>query len=197
MGRPSVRHLVVAAAVDRFHDQGFDACSVQDITDAAGVPKGSFSNHFKTKLALAIEALGTYQQDAGFDLLFEGKRTPIERIRDHLEYMASLQRRSKFSRGCIIGNFAAEMANDRPEMRKAVATALEDWSQAIATVLRQAQQIGEIDLHSDSTRLARYTINGWQGSVLRMKVVRSRAPLDDFFDVTFGLILKSPNRTSR
>lgn len=192
MGRASVRHLVVAAAVDRFHELGFDGCSVQDITDAAGVPKGSFSNHFKSKLDLAVEALGIYQQDAGMDLLLEGKKKPIQRIRDHLEYMAGLQSHSKFSRGCMIGNFAAEMANENPKMRKAVAAALQEWSDAIAGVLKQAQDAGEVDSRHDPEQLARFIINGWQGSVLRMKVVRSRAPLDDFFEVTFRSILRKP-----
>ena len=34
---------IVAAAVDRFHAVGYHACSVQQIVDAAGVPKGSLT----------------------------------------------------------------------------------------------------------------------------------------------------------
>ena len=43
-----------------FIERGFSACSVQDITEAAGVPKGSFYNHFKSKEALAAEILTQY-----------------------------------------------------------------------------------------------------------------------------------------
>ena len=39
-----------------FHTRGFNGCSVQDIVDAAGVPKGSFYNHFDSKEALGVEA---------------------------------------------------------------------------------------------------------------------------------------------
>ena len=52
--------------VCQFIERGFHACSVQDITDAAGVPKGSFYNHFRSKEALAAEILTEY-----------GKATPI------------------------------------------------------------------------------------------------------------------------
>jgi TetR/AcrR family transcriptional regulator, transcriptional repressor for nem operon len=40
------------------HRRGFNATSVQDITDAAGAPKGSFYNHFESKDALAAEVVG-------------------------------------------------------------------------------------------------------------------------------------------
>jgi len=39
---------------------GYSACGVQEIVDAAGVPKGSFYNYFKAKELLAVEVLGTY-----------------------------------------------------------------------------------------------------------------------------------------
>jgi len=45
VARPSLREKIVDAALDRFHAQGFSACSVQDITDAAGAPKGGTGLH--------------------------------------------------------------------------------------------------------------------------------------------------------
>ncbi len=55
--RQSVRPQLVEAALEQFHSRGFHNCSVDDITRAAGVPKGSFYNHFASKDALAVEAL--------------------------------------------------------------------------------------------------------------------------------------------
>ena len=40
MARASLRERIVDAALERFHAQGFNGCSVQDITEAAGAPKG-------------------------------------------------------------------------------------------------------------------------------------------------------------
>ena len=45
-----------------FTEQGFAACSVQDITEAAGAPKGSFYNHYESKEALAAEIVTAYGQ---------------------------------------------------------------------------------------------------------------------------------------
>ena len=41
MAKLSVREKIVAAAAERFHALGYNACGVQEIVDAAGVPKGS------------------------------------------------------------------------------------------------------------------------------------------------------------
>jgi AcrR family transcriptional regulator len=42
MARASVKEQIIAAAVENLHRKGFNATSVEDITDAANVPKGSF-----------------------------------------------------------------------------------------------------------------------------------------------------------
>jgi AcrR family transcriptional regulator len=44
-----VRERLLEAGVATFRQRGFNGCSVQDITEAAGVPKGSFYNHFESK----------------------------------------------------------------------------------------------------------------------------------------------------
>src|SRR5262249_24318548 len=60
--RPGLREQLLAAGLATFHERGFNATSVQDITDAAGAPKGSFYNHFESKEALAAEAVRRYAE---------------------------------------------------------------------------------------------------------------------------------------
>ena len=72
MVRPSLREKLACSAVDTLHTHGFKGCSIQDITEAAGVPKGSFFNHFENKEALAIDALRRYlDENARSDMLFD------------------------------------------------------------------------------------------------------------------------------
>src|ERR1700761_9011819 len=69
MARPSLREKLATSAVDTLHTHGFRGCSIQDITEAAGVPKGSFFNHFENKEDLAIDALRRYLQNSRADIL--------------------------------------------------------------------------------------------------------------------------------
>jgi len=43
------------------HQQGLAGASVRDIVEAAGVPQGSFSNHFASKEAFGIEILDLFR----------------------------------------------------------------------------------------------------------------------------------------
>ena len=70
MGRPSAREGIVQAGLKCLVEKGFNAVGVQDITDTAGVPKGSFYNHFVSKEALGVEIVERYganQTRRGFD----------------------------------------------------------------------------------------------------------------------------------
>ena len=189
MARASLREKIVDAALERFHAQGFNGCSVQDITEAAGAPKGSFYNHFKTKELLALEVLDRYREHCDPGMLFEGDKPPLQRLRAHFEFLAARLERWAFNRGCMIGNFAADMADSYPAMRAALNEALVGSSEAVASILRQAQADGVLSKHKDPDLLARFLINSWQGAVTRSRMVKSRAPLDDFLTVVFDMLL--------
>ena len=42
------------------HERGYAGASVRDIVQAAGVPQGSFTNHFASKEAFGLEILDLY-----------------------------------------------------------------------------------------------------------------------------------------
>jgi TetR/AcrR family transcriptional repressor of nem operon len=69
MPRPSLREDVVAAAMKQFHRHGYQGGGVKDITNAAGLPKGSFYNYFASKEEMALEALMRYGLSRELDRL--------------------------------------------------------------------------------------------------------------------------------
>src|SRR6185295_5851434 len=60
---PDVRRRLLAAGLDLVHARGFAASGVKDITDAAGVPKGSFYAYFPSKEGFAAAILEHYWAD--------------------------------------------------------------------------------------------------------------------------------------
>ena len=189
MARPSVRGKLVEAGLDSLHAQGFNGCSIQDIVDAAKVPKGSFFNHFKSKELLALEALQRYGQTSRMDLLFDASRPPLARLRDHFEYLAQSYAKWGFERGCLIGNFSSEMAASHPQMREALKGMFEAWCAVVAGLVREAQANGQVDPSRDAAALAHFLVNAWQGVVIRLKLVRDHAPVDEFFAICFDIVL--------
>src|SRR5580658_9997508 len=111
MPRPSAREEIVQAGMKCLVERGFNAVGVQDITDAAGVPKGSFYNHFESKEALGAEVVERYGADeTRREILTDPGVPPLQRLRRHFERISALNVDSHFKRNCILGGFASELA---------------------------------------------------------------------------------------
>jgi TetR/AcrR family transcriptional repressor of nem operon len=196
MPRASVRDQLIESALDVFHARGYNGCGVQDIVDAAGVPKGSFYNHFDSKEALGVEVVhaytalvGAYVVEAGAAEILSGEGTPLERIRAYFEAVIEQNVSCGVRKGCLLGNFATELAPHSAEIAKAVTDALDSWSAAVAQALAQAQEAGELSNDADVDALARYLVDGYEGAAARAKLIGDRAPMDEFIQTTFDFLL--------
>src|ERR1700739_1741607 len=112
--KPNVREQLLEAGLRVFHERGFNASGVQEITEAAGVPKGSFYNHFKSKEALGAAALDRYWQQgasAGLRVLEDTEVPPCERLHRHFAAMAENMAKRGYRGGCLIGNLGAELSD--------------------------------------------------------------------------------------
>jgi TetR/AcrR family transcriptional repressor of nem operon len=181
---------IVRAALRLFHELGYNGTSVQDITDAAEVPKGTFYNHFKSKELLALEVMRVYTDTICTEKLPTGPESPLWRLREHFEALADEYAKVKYKNGCLIGNFAAEVAN-KPKLRQAAHEYLDQWAASIAIVVREAQDANEISGASDPEELARYLIDSFQGATLRTKLCRDRTPIEEFLRVSFDHLLSA------
>lgn len=187
MPRVSVREVIVETAVTEFHRLGFSACSVDTITKAAGVPKGSFYNHFKSKEDLGAEAVARYTETAGWRS--EHGKGPLGDLRARFEAMVEVVAGNGYTRGCLIGNMGEELADHSEVVRAQVRASLDGWSASIAQSIRDAQAAGELGADRDPERLGRFILNAFQGALLRAKVEKDAGPLDDFFTVVFDSML--------
>src|SRR5258708_85080 len=141
MPRESLKEPILAAALKVLHQRGFNATGVQDITEAAGVPKGSFYNHFESKEALGIEALERYWQGASNSLkVLEDKEVaPVLRLKAYFHKLNVMARKFEYRPGCFIGNLGAEMSDQSPAFRKRLAVIFEGWRRAIESRRKRLQ----------------------------------------------------------
>src|ERR1700692_3611172 len=122
MARPSTKEQIVQAGLKILLDKGFNGVGVQEITETAGVPKGSFYNHFESKEALGGEIVERYGADATRRQVLLDKSLPaLARLRGHFEGLNNLFVKSKFERGCLLGNFSAELSNQSAVIRERLA----------------------------------------------------------------------------
>lgn len=191
MARTDIRERLLTSGLEALHKRGFNATGVQDITDAAKVPKGSFYNHFESKDALGVEVVERYAaKGAGRrEPLMEGSGPPLTRLRTYFKALNQLGPATGFSRGCLLGNFGTELSAQSPAIRAALEAAFDDWTKAIAQVIAEAQKAGDVSRDIPAETLANFLLNAWEGAVMRSKVQKNPAALDAFLSVTFNKIL--------
>src|ERR1700743_2154475 len=172
MPRPNVRENIVESALDQFHRMGFNGCSVDDITRAAGVPKGSFYNHFKGKEDLALEVIERYAASGPRGLLTQKDVAPLKRLKKHFGALAELFANAGCRSGCLLGNFAGELADHSEAVRGLVQERLSSWAATLADVISEAQQAGEITSRLKPDVLAGFLLSAWQGTLLRARAAQ-------------------------
>ncbi|TWV55520.1 TetR family transcriptional regulator [Streptomyces misionensis] len=190
MPRVSMREEIIDAAVDTFHARGFHGTGVKDITDAAGVPKGSLYNHFASKEEIAVEAIRRYGAARRLSELTRPGTPALDRLRAHFESLRDEVVRLGIRRGCLLGNFGAEAADHHDAIRATLATGLGRWRAAIAEVIGQAQQEGTVRAQADAETLAGFILNAWEGTLIGARVERHDQAFAEFFTVVFGDLLR-------
>ncbi|GAF56027.1 transcriptional regulator, TetR family [Psychrobacter sp. JCM 18901] len=105
----------------------------------------------------------------------------MQRISDFVEDAKSGMIKHEFRRGCLVGNLGQEIVVLPDSFRCELENILLDWQERLAACLRLAVQQEQIPSHSDCDELAAFFWIGWEGAVLRAKLVQDVGPLDTFF----------------
>lgn len=79
----ALRRRILAAAVDLFADHGYDATSVSQVINRAGVAKGGFYHHFASKKELLYAVYGDLiqRQLEGLERILAQRMPPAETLR--------------------------------------------------------------------------------------------------------------------
>ncbi|MFE9445129.1 TetR/AcrR family transcriptional regulator [Streptomyces sp. NPDC006602] len=169
MPQVSVKGKLVEHAETVFREQGFNGASVQDITKAAGVPKGSFYNHFKSKQELAAAIVRQYARNTDVSMFGDGDRSVIERLRTHFGVQAGRTEATGVEYGCLLMTMANDVPTAGDEVASAVRLSLARWTEALAVVIAEGQESGEIRSQEPAEDLAAFLIDAFEGGGLRGK----------------------------
>jgi TetR/AcrR family transcriptional repressor of nem operon len=108
------RQKILDSAGKLFRAKGFEAVTVAEVMQAAGMTHGGFYGHFKSKDDLIAETLAHALQPSGAGGDFAG----------FLKRYLSPRHRDDFSGGCPTAGLAAESIRQAPEARAAATKGL-------------------------------------------------------------------------
>lgn len=193
MSKPSNREKILCAGMQVVHEHGFANASVRDIVQAAGVPQGSFTNHFASKEAFGLEIIDLYYEDTRAlmnDTLLNDARPPLERLEAYIDAGTGRLNAVSMRNGCMLGNFTAEAVADNELIRAKLLGIFAEIQAAFAYCLRAAVKAGDVPAHLDVEETAAFIIQSLQGANLLAKAYRDPAPVERFKKNLFEKILK-------
>jgi len=194
MAKPSHREKILTAGLRVVHERGFAGASVRDIVQAAGVPQGSFTNHFASKEAFCLEVLDRYFADTRAMIgktLRNDSIPPLKRLRAYVDSNHKYLNRVGLQNGCLIGNFSAEASDHSETIRRRIVEIFAELREAVAYCLKAAVKSGELSRKIDCTEIAGFIIASLQGAILESKAERSPVPIERFKHMIFGTLLRN------
>jgi TetR/AcrR family transcriptional repressor of nem operon len=193
MAKPSHREKLLHVGMQVVHEHGFGGASVRDIVQAAGVPQGSFTNHFASKEAFGIEVIGLYFSNATESMrqtLRNDDLPPLQRLRAYIDNSKNRLNKDGMRNGCLFGNFALEATDASEAIRLRLVEVFAEVQASIAYCLRAAVKAGEIAPSLDCDEIAGFIVSSMQGANLLAKAQRSPVPVERFKEILFSMVLK-------
>jgi TetR/AcrR family transcriptional repressor of nem operon len=193
MARPSHRQKILTEGFNLVHERGYGETSIRDIVKAAGVPQGSFTNHFASKEQFGLEVLDLYFskiQSVIDQTLRNEKLSPLKRLKAYFDiHIASIESLGS-KRGCMFGNTSAVATDENDVLRVRVVEMLDDVTASIESCLKEAVKAGELPVGTKTKDLAGYITSSFQGAILMSKAYRSVAPIERFKRLLLATIVK-------
>jgi TetR/AcrR family transcriptional repressor of nem operon len=192
MSRVSNRDKLLANGRGIVLARGYVGASVRDIVEAAGVPQGSFTNHFASKEAFALEILDLYFADVRAvvrETLRNDALSPLKRLRAYFDAIITAVRAHDIKNGCLMGNFAAEASDHSEIIRRRLSEIYGELRDDVAYCLKAAVKSGELRKNFKVGEIANFIVTGLQGAFLVAKVERDLTFAENFKKTLFSTVL--------
>lgn len=176
---------ILDAALHVIRAKGYSATRVEDICEAAGLTKGSFFHHFKSKEDLALAAA------AHFAAMAEGlfSQSPHRSLDDPLDRLLGyIQLRKMMLQGelpeftCLLGTMVQETYDTHPQIREACDRFITSHAETLEADIAAAMQKYNVRGDWTARSLAFYTQAVLQGAFILAKAQHTAAIAADCVD---------------
>jgi TetR/AcrR family transcriptional repressor of nem operon len=173
------------AALHVIRAKGYAATTVDDICHQAGVTKGSFFHHFKTKDDLALAAIAHWRAmtEAFFAAApYHQPQDPLDRLLGYLDLRAAILSGELPHYTCLLGTLVQETYDTHPHLRAACHQALASHIAALTSDVEAAKALHAPNAPWSSQSVGSFIQAVLQGSFIFAKAQQSPAILLENID---------------
>lgn len=186
MGGLNKRDHIIKIGQDLIWSKGYAACSIKDITTAAGLPKGSFYHYFETKEKFALEAMDDYV--AQFEEHLPDQNYNLKTLEKLIDLRIRSVVKLKYTRECYLSVMCHAFMEQEDSFRKAIIRSIDQSNQRIEDLLSSLIKKKLIKTSLNARDLIEYLDLSWRGARLKSRLTKSMNPLKIFKKHFFELI---------
>jgi len=170
--RGNARNKLLVAARDVIRQKGFSATSVDELCHVAGVTKGAFFHHFKSKEALGV-AVADYWSETTSILFAEAPYhkadTPLGRVLAYIDFRKAIMSGEISEWTCLVGTLSQEIYETAPAIRQACAASIFGHADTLVADIQAAIDALDAPPNISAVSLARHTQAVLQGAFILAK----------------------------
>ncbi|MCB1001759.1 MAG: TetR/AcrR family transcriptional regulator [Acidimicrobiales bacterium] len=201
MARPREfdEEAVLSAAREAFWVGGYEGTSMDDLTAATGLGKGSLYGAFGTKHDVFSRVFDDYCRH--IVTIVEGAldgppETAMDRLATYLRGLARRTADDADRRGCLLAKGTAELANRDPVIAARASDTYIALEAVLARTLSQARRHGDLATVATVPALARTVLATMRGIEALGKAGASRQSLREVADTTIALLAPAQRRAT-
>jgi TetR/AcrR family transcriptional repressor of nem operon len=171
--RPAgAREKLLDASFVLIRKKGYSATSVDELCAQAGVTKGAFFHHFRSKDALAVAAANRWSElsNAFFQTApYQKHRDPLDRLLSYLDFRKSLLKGEAAEFSCLAGTMVQEVYGTHAEIREACDASINGHVATLELDIAEAMKLYGVRAKWSAQSLALYTQTVLQGAFILAK----------------------------
>jgi TetR/AcrR family transcriptional repressor of nem operon len=170
------RRKLLDAALLVIRAKGYAATTIDELCAEAGVAKGSFFHHFKSKEALGVAAAKYWSEVTG--ALFQAApyhrhADPLDRLLGYIDFRKALLAGKVPEFTCLVGTMVQEVYETCPEIRHACDASISGHAAKVEADIEEAMKLRGIRPDWTAQSLALHTQAVLQGAFILAKAKNS------------------------
>jgi len=175
--KTNAKDKLLIAAIKVLRGKGYSATTVDDLCASAGVTKGAFFHHFRSKEDLAVSAAEHWSAVTGelfASAPYHQLRDPLDRVLGYIDFRKQLLQGETPEFTCLVGTMVQEVFDSSPRIREACKQSIFSHASEIAKDLELAKKIYAPRAEWSAEGLALHTQAVIQGAFILAKAGQSR-----------------------